>query len=434
MHIPKEELQKFVEKKGFNFATNYENQDIALVVLSSLITPYEEELSYELYDKKIPDCSLAEFESFFAKTLKPNSLLMSLKLSKNQERLIAFLKSKAIDDELFLKLIKLYDWGGAGIFESDENRDIALAFINRFFTRRLHFNHNDIAHSPATLLDIALTSSNVAALKALFTMPNHTINIKELDGMKPKSIKEALALNSALDEELRKLLLNLRDERVDNFLSLNPTLTPMQQELLFQRGSKQTKINLSKNQNLDKELFKKLLQEDEEIVQTLLFSQEITLDIFELLDSKYYPILAQSSTIAAIKDRLLGYSKEIDLILASNALLKKEELEKLYKQYQDEAILALSKNPHTPKELLEKFYNLKDKTIILHLASNPNTPEYIIDELYNKNSYEINKALAKNPALKDEYIEFFKLDNELITIMSQVPTLRKKIAKKREYL
>ena len=404
------------------------------MVLSSLLTPYEEELSYELYDKKIPDCSLAEFESFFAKSLKPNSLLMSLKLSKNQERLIAFLKSKAIDDELFLKLIKLYNWNNEGIFDSDENRDIALAFINRFFTRRLHFNHNDIAHSPATLLDIALTSPNTAALKALFSMPNHSINIKELDGMKPKNIKEALALNSAIDEELIKLLLNLRDERVDNFLSLNPTLPSKQQELLFERGSQQTKINLSKNQNLDKELFKKLLKEDEEIVKTSLLSQEITSDIFELIDSRYYPTLAQSPTISAIKNRLLGVSKEIDLLLASNAILNEQELTELYKKYKHEAILPLSQNPNTKKELLEEFYQLKDENIILHLASNPNTPEWIIDELYNKNRHSINRALAKNPALKSEYVEFFKLDNELITIMSQIPTLREKIAKKREYL
>ena len=358
---------------------------------------------------------------------------MSLKLSNNQERLVAFLKSKAIDDELFLKLIKLYNWGDEGIFDSDANRDIALAFINRFFTRRLHFNHNDIAHSPATLLDIALTSTNTKALKALFSMPNHTINIKEFDGMKPKNIKESLALNSTLDRELKRLLLNLKEKRIDSFLSLNPSLEYEEQELLYQRGSKQTKINLSKNPNLDKEIFKKLLAE-EEVIESLLASQEITSELFEYIDSKYYPLLAQSTTISAIKERLLGRSKELDLLLAANSVLESSTLEELYKKYQDEAIIPLSQNPNTPKELLERFYKLGNEQIELHLASNANTPEWIIDKLYEKNSLALNRALAKNENLKDEYIEFFKLDNELITIMSQIPKLREKIAKKREYL
>ncbi len=404
------------------------------MVLSSLINPYEEQLSYELYEQKIPDCTLDEFESFFAKTLKPNALIMSLKLSKNQERLIAFLKSKAIDDELFLKLIKLYHWKEEGIFDSDENRDIALAFINRFFTKRLHFNHNDIAHSPATLLDIALTSSNPKALEALFSMPNHSVNIKQNQALQPKNIKESLALNPNTPKELQRSLLNLRNPRIDTFLALNPSLEASEQEEIFARGNEEPLLALSKNPNVSDELFNKLLEQKEPVVTMLLHNQLISPERFKKIPKHFYPILATSSTIESIKEKLIGISKEIDLLLLANPTLEAKELEELYKKYQEEAIVPLASNPNTPSTLLEEFYKLNQEEITLLLASNPNIPLYIMDELYEKNKHPINRALAQNPALKDEYIEFFKLDNELITLMSKIPTLREKIAKKREYV
>jgi len=50
LHIAQNDLKKFTQKLGFKFAIEYDDNDkIALVVLSSILNPIEEELSYALY-------------------------------------------------------------------------------------------------------------------------------------------------------------------------------------------------------------------------------------------------------------------------------------------------------------------------------------------------------------------------------------------------
>ena len=433
LHIAKDDLEKFTKKLGFNFATNYNESDkIALVVLSSILNPIEEELSYTLYDAKVPDCKLEEFESFYAKSIKPNSLIMALKLSNNQDRLISFLKSQAIDNELFLKLFKLYNWGEDGLFDSDSNRDIALAFINRFFDRRNNFNHNDVAHSPASILDIALTTSNANVLEALLKIPNYKINARKQEAWKPKSLKEFIAINPNITNDIKRYLLNLNNPRIDAILALNSTINKDEQLLILSRKESMALKNLAKNSNLDIEVFKKLVKEPN-IKETLLQNQKITKEHLDLITKDDYILLAKNPNIKEIANKILNIDRNLDFALSSNMAIESKELAKLYKKYKADIALEISQNPNTPSDILEELYKLQNQEITQNLAANPATPQYIIDELCAKDKRQLNIYLAKNPNIKDEYIEFFKLDNELLRIMSKEPKLVEKIAKK-EYI
>ena len=433
LHINQDDLEKFTKKLGFKFATTYNQEDsIALVVLSSILNPIEEELSYALYDKKVPDCKLEEFESYYISTLKPNSLLMALKLSNNQDRLISFLKSKAVSNELFLKLFKLYNWNNLGLFDSDNNRDITLAFINRFFDKRDSFNHNDIAHSPASILDIALTTTNPDVLEALLKVPNYEINARKQEEWKPKNLKEFIAINPNINSSIKRYLLNLNNHRVDAILAINIAINADEQMLILSRGNKTTLINLAQNKNLTLKAFKELLKGDD-TKKVLLQNQKITKEHLNLIAIDDYNLLIDNPNLKDVIDYLLYKDKNLDINLASNSSLSSKDIAKLYKTYKDDIALKISKNPNTPSDILEELYRGKNEQIIQNLAANPSTPQYIIDELCAKDKRSLNIFLAKNPNIKDEYIEFFKLDNELLRIMSENQKLIEKIAKK-EYI
>jgi len=427
LNFSKQEINNFLNKYDAKAIFEYENQDIDLVVLSSLISPIEEELSYTLYEQNIPDVKLEEFEAYYISTLKPNSLLMSLKLSNNQERLISFLKSKALSDELFLKLLKLYSWNSEGLFDSDSNRDVALSFIERFFKRENYYNHTDIAHSPTTILNIALNSTNSDVLETLLTMPNLAINTRGQEPWKPKDLREFIATNSYINSHTKKLLLNFNSNRIFRIIALNSALNANEQEFIYDKLDTQGKINLSINKNLDDKIFNRLLNEDIEVVQALLLSQKISKDKLSTIEPKYLPILCQNPNISHLKDQLLFKTKELDFAIASNSVLESSEIENLYKKYGLEIALELAQNPNTPSTILEEFYKLNNLEITKAIATNPNTSEYIIDELFNKNSNELNTQLAKNPNLKSEYIEYFKLDPKLLLLMSQAQDIKSKI-------
>jgi len=431
LHISREDIEKFVTKAGYKFSTTYNTEDkTILVVLSSMLNPLEEELSYELYDKKIPDCKLEEFESYFAKSLKPNALLMALKLSNNQDRLISFLKSPAIDDELYLKLLKLYNWGGEDLFDNDSNRDITLTFIKRFFPHRESFNHTDIAHSPASIIDIALITDNSEILDAILKLPNYKINSRGKEKWKPTALHEFVAINPAISNDAKKQLLNLKDNRYNALLALNLALIKDEQLQLLSSGNTQTKINLAKNRNLDREVFAKLLQESEDVVKTLLQQQKIEPNYLEFIKNEQLDFLANNLESEDTVNSLIGKSQELDFKLALNPTLSAENIIKLHKQYKGEIALNLSQNSNTPKDILEEFYKLDKEEITLNLASNPNTPQEILDALCEQNSNRLNRQLAKNPSVRDEYINFFKLDNELLRIMNDNPLMVEKVSVK----
>ena len=436
LNFTQDELSKFTSKLGLNAIFKYQGQDIAFSVISTILTPIEEQISFELYEKGIPEIKLEEFENFYVKSLKPNTLLMSLKLSNNQERLKRLLKVKAFDDTTFLKLFNLYNWGDEGIFDNDDNRDVTLSFIKRFYPNFTHFNHHEIMHSPATILEIALTSTNAEVLKALSKMPNYKINARKQEEWKPRELREFIAVNPNIPSNLIDSYLNLNSSRLDTLLAQNSALNLEQQQKILAKASQDSLLKLAINSNLDDTIFKTLLDKDRVIVKKLLENQKITkkrLKAIESKDKSYLLYLANNLDILEVKDELLFKNEEFDIALASNRSLNSSDLKALYKKYGYKAVDNLCKNPNLSSNLVKEFYKVATTSQKLNIAANPNTPQEILDELFNLDNFEINRYLALNPSLKDEYLDYFKLDNELLRIMSNNPKFLQKVSKK-EYI
>lgn len=426
-----EELTNFLEDKGMVYADKYRGEEVALVVLSTMLTPLEDQTSYELYDAKIPEVRLVQFEEYYTTHIKPNTLMMSLKLSNDQERLKRLLNNQAFSDEVYLKFFKMYNWGEDGVYENDDNRNTTITFVERFF-RPDGFRDPAMVYSPITLSNIARDAKSADIIDAMLSMPNHEIKQSRKEDLRPKNIREIVALNPNISYESIRYLLSFNDERIKSFLACNNAIRVDAQELIFQKANQVTKLMLTQNNNLDDNLFVELLKADDEIVKSLLTFQKITIKRLEdvlkaKLDSEVLALMGENHHIEEVTDRLIGIDKALDYALASNVLLKSEELNRLYEMYGDGLIVPLSSNPHVEVALLERFYKSENEEVVKNLATNVSTPKPLLKALCERNEQEINRALALNPSVDLIYLEQFALDSELIMLMRENETYLKSV-------
>ena len=423
-----EELSNFLEAQGMKYADKYVGQEIALLVLSSMLTPIEEDLSYELYEAKVPDVTLKNFEAFYTTHIKPNTLLMSLKLSNDQERLLRLLKNEAFSDDVNLKLFKMYDWKGEGIYENDNNRDISISFVKRFY-RPDGFRDPAMIYAPTTVLNIAQESSNEDVLDALLTMPNHEIKVSRYESNRPKSLRETIAFNEALSLGAIKQLLSYKDSRIDYFLCANSALKEKDLELLYSRVDENSKLMLAHNSNLSDGLFEKLLKEDDEVVKSLLSYQKMNEHRLSLVkESRFIAYLGQNNNIASIVLDLVALdNRELDFQLASNAVVEFKVLEELHLKYGEDITVQLAHNQNLSTEFFSMLYAKKDVKIEEALAINHSTPQVILDELCERKNRVLNQLLASNPSVDIRYLREFQLDTSLIRILADNETYGKSV-------
>jgi hypothetical protein len=421
-----EELSNFLEVQGMVYADKYVGQEIAVTVLSTMLTPLEEETSYSLYDMKIPELRLAQFEEFYTTHIKPNTLMMSMKLSNDQERLKRLLKNSAFADEVYLKLFKMYDWGSDGVYDTDENRDVTISFVDRFY-RPDGFRDPAMVYSPITLSNIARDAKTSDIIDAMLTMPNHEIKQSRKEDLRPKNLREIVALNPNIAHENIRYLLSFNDDRIKSFLACNNAIRVDAQELIFEKSDAVTKLMLTQNNSLDNMLFNELLKSDDEIVRSLLTFQKLTRSrLNAVLEANLHEdvlvLMGENHQIDEVVEELLSLNKQLDHRLSANSLLTKEQLDGLYAKYGDEFILEFSSNPKLDSKLLEEFYTKGDEAVVINIASNPSTPQAILDELGEKNIHKFNRGLAINPSTKLIYLEQFALDSELIMLMTKNET------------
>ena len=421
-----EELSNFLEAQGMKYADKYIGQEIALVVLSTMLTPLEEETSYDLYDAKIPELRLVQFEEFYTTHIKPNTLMMSLKLSNDQERLKRLLNNEAFSDEVYLKLFKMYDWGDDGVYENDDNRNTTITFVQRFF-RPDGFRDPAMVYSPITLSNIARDAKTAEIIDAMLTMPNHEIKQSRKEDLRPKNLREIVSLNPNISHESIRYLLSFNDDRIKSFLACNNAIRIDAQELIYQNANDVTKLMLTQNNSLDDKLFIELLKADDEVVKSLLTFQKITIGRLEHileanLSSDAMALIGENQLIEEVVEKLIGIDRALDYTLASNVLLDTNFLTALHQKYKDGFMLALSSNPNLSVDLIERFYLSEEKEVIKNLAANPSTPKALLKKLCEQNEHDINCSLALNPSVELAYLEQFALDSELIMLMTQNET------------
>ena len=421
-----EELTNFLEAQGMLYADKYVGQEVVLTVLSTMVTPVEDDISYALYDAKIPEVRLAQFESFYTTHIKPNTLMMSLKLSNDQERLKRLLRNSAFSDEVYLKLFKMYDWKEEGVYDNNENRDVTITFTERFY-RPDGFRDPAMIYSPITLSSVARDAQDSAILDAMLSMPNHEIKQSRKEDLRPKNLREIVAFNPHISYENIRYLLSFNNERIKSFLACNRAISVDAQSLIFKNANQITALMLTQNEKLDDTIFVELLKWDEEVVRSLLTFQKLTPSRLEAvlkanLDGEVLAMMGENEQIEEVISPLMGINRELDYKLASNEVLTQEVLTVLYEQYGDAFRLSLSANPNTDSKLLAYFYEKGEEDLLVNIASNPSTPQAILDELAEKNIHTVNRALALNPFTKLSYLEQFALDYELMMLMKKNST------------
>jgi hypothetical protein len=425
-NLTSEELTNFLEEHGMNYTNKYNEQEVALVVLSTMLTPMEEEISYTLYDLKVPEIRLDAFEAFYTKHIKPNTLIMSLKLSNDQERLKRLLKNSSFRDELFLKLFKMYDWGSDGVYDNNDNRDVTIAFVERFYRPDTLFDPAMI-YSPITLSNIAKDTKDPEVLDAILSMPNYEIKHSKRESLRPRNLRELIALNREISTESIRYLLALNDKRIITFLASNEAIGVKNQEYIYAKADDTIRLMLTQNSSLNEELFKELLYANDTCVASLLRFQNITdRKVDYILEAKLEPKLLSNlggnSSISRVINRVVGLSKDLDYQLALNPTISSNILMQLYQKYKEEFALPLSKNSATPKILLDEFYRSDNRELILALATNSSCDGEILRELCQRDDHELNRSLAINSSVELSYLEQFALNSELILLMNENQT------------
>ncbi|DAB37771.1 MAG: hypothetical protein A2023_03185 [Sulfuricurvum sp. GWF2_44_89] len=339
------------------------SEDVALIIEGRMMNPYEQGESARLYEtQRAPIVDLSSVEEWLCRSIEPNRLLMSLKLSRNQERLVDFLQNPYITDELFFKLLKLYDWRCEGLFDNDANRDVTAAIIGRFYVD-LDRNHN-VQYAMSGLAHLIERYGNPELIHAITELSPIANEIKNSNDRSLIGVLDAIALHPDTQENILRLLL---EERAGLLAHREPLA--LESELLA-------------------------LQNEE-------------------LNS----LLAQNATLS--REGALQLESAYPHLIASKTLLNEDRFGRLLENY----AVNLAANPSLTPAMQQKLYSLNDDRISGTLASNPITLREILDHLFERG--EFSASLASNPSLSHDKLELLATSTDadvLVALASNMAT------------
>ncbi len=410
----KDEIARFLKKYGIT-VTKYLEDGVVATIENSSLNPVEEDISDDAYDAKIPSFSLEEFEKLLSEGINDDELLMIIKLSNDQERIFRLLGNTNIKEDLFVKLLSMYEWHEDE--EDDRNdRDVIMYTLKRYIN--IKPNEADLLYSYLTLRRLATEAVNPKLLLALVGFQNFEFLIR---GKEKITLRETIARNEYIDAEVISKLVSLRDEKVDVALACNNSVELPLLKTLLAKNKEKIDEALATNQNIDDILFDTLLSKSEKTIQLLLWSQPINTERLALIDAHHVDA-ALFATIGA-NERLEGDVAEMlierdneALIchLAANETLTQVQLGKIYAQNITATFEHLAINPATPVEILEMMYEkYTQKEIVVALAHNKSTPERILHELFARDEFEIYQGLASNASVPLELLDILKVDTRL---------------------
>ena len=342
------------------------------VLEGRLLSPYERDLFNELYTTgKYKFLEIEHFEQALAESINEDVLLMSLTLSRDKERLMAFIKNRHISDTLFFKLLQMHDFADEDFFENDANRDVTAALIERFY-ENIERNHN-VQFATTGLIHLVAQTDNSELLEVIASLP-------------PTKQHNDLQL----------------------LLATHPS-TPMRvlKRYLSQNNSKIVEA-MAKNSELDKELAKEMIVQ-ERIAR--LIAQHIKLDeeMFMLLKHNASALaLNESLTLSMQKELLELDDPEVLHNLAQNSSVATEILTEIFHN-SEELLALLVANPNVDVALLEDAK--KDVTLHPNIAKNPSAPQELLQELYESREHEVIVQLAQNPATPVDILYQLQLDS-----------------------
>jgi len=414
------EITNFLKGYDIAFSRSYEGQEH--IVEHRKINPVEEDISNMGYEAKANFYKMEEFEKLMSASLDINSVLMAIKLSNDNERIERMLANEYISDELYIKLLNLYEWEEEEFGDSTSDRDVLTHTLKRFLD--LNFNETDLYFSPLSLLKLAKEAQNQELLLALVHFPN----VSFLQKNKTKiTLKEALAQSPYIDRKVTKKLLSYKDASIEFFIASNEVV---ELDILKALHSKSKEVNqaLASNESIDDELFFQLLDEYE----ILLKYQPITIERQNRVRTinEANQILSSNRNIdrAVIEELLRQEDEEINQNLLLNPKLDHRVIEQLFAKNNPTLYPNIAQNPKTPIEIIEALYEQDNYAVNIALAGNPSTPIIILEALY-QDDFELHKALARNPSTPLEILNILKIDTRLRNELTHNKTFTDSIVK-----
>jgi len=415
------EISNFLAQHDIEFSRSYEDNDY--IVEHRMINPVEEELSNQAYEAGATFYKMEEFEETMSASLDTNSILMAIKLSHDSKRIQRMLANEYISDELFIKLLNLYQWEEESFGDSAGDRDILTFTLKRFL--RLKPNEVDLYYSPLSLHKLAKESQNEALLLALINFPEVSFLQKDKSKI---TLREALAQSPYITSKIAKKLLSFRDENTAFFIAINEAVELDILKALYER-SQTINQALASNGSIDDELFNKLLDEHEILSKYQFISSE-RYDLLKNLPNALIILSTNSKLDSNVVEMLLNTQEEAilqNLLLNSN--LTPHQIEALYAQNSPNLHPAIAQNPKTSHKILEVLYRLQSSEVNIALALNPSTPIFILEELFKQEQFEINRSLAANPSTPLEILNILKIDTRLRNELTHNKTFTDSIVK-----
>ncbi len=361
-------------------------EGVALIIEGKLMNPLEQIESGRLYElHAAPVVDITSIEKWLCTSIEPNRLLMSLKLSRDHERLCDFIKNPYITDALFFKLLKLYDWNNEGLFDNNSNRDVTAAIIGRFY-HDLERNHN-VQYAMSGLAHLVEKYGNAELITAISQLSPIAKELKNPNDRSLDGVLDAMALHSDTPE---LLLLSLLKERA-NLIAYREPLA-LEEELLALNDEKIMMI-LAQNITLSSAGADRLEDNYPHLIAAFYPLDEIR---FERLLPHNAEYLASNVSLAhSMQERLMGMSNDVVLsALAQNTALLIEHVETLFAL--NRYGVELASNTSLTSQQLELLYQSANLEILRKLASNISTPVEILYQLSLDQRTE--RAVKTNPA------------------------------------
>lgn len=384
-----EEFEMLLTLHDITLCSKYK-EGIALVIEGKLMNPLQQDESARLYEHGIvPIVAIESVEQWLCGSIEPNRLLMSLKLSRDQERLVDFIQNRYISDELFFKLLKLYDWQGEGLFDNDINRNVTAALISRFY-QDIERNHN-VQYAMSGLAHLIQKYGTTQLIDAISELTPIVKEFKKPSDRTLAGVLDAMALHPHTSDNLLRTLmgerslllarrvpltleeelLGLKDETVDQLLAYN--------ESLSQKGADRLEA-----------LYPQLIAQ----------SFPLTSERFDRLRNTCAVDLASNTTLSVSMQQVLMELDEVEVnaALASNGSMDISLLAQLYESGCYNAQIA--GNSAVTSQQCEELWMLNEPVILHALAANSSTPIEILYQLALDSRYErsvkINAAFGKH--------------------------------------
>jgi len=396
-------------------------EGVAFIIEGKMMNPLELQESARLYEShEIPIVDIGAIEKWLCGSIEPNRLLMSLKLSRDQDRLVDFLQNPYITDELFFKLLKLYDWQGEGLFDNDENRNVTAAIIGRFY-QDLERNHN-VQYAMSGLAHLIEKYGNRELITAISELSPIAKELKNPNDRSLSGVLDAMALQSDTPESLLRLLLKERAYLLAHRepLALEEELIALEDETILR--------SLAHNMTLSPEGADSLEQKYPELIASFYPLDE---GRFERLMNFVIPCYDTESTImgdgSRIEYGMTGDESRMMVIvaLASNNTLTASMQERLMEMNNEAIFSSLARNTTLSSEHLETLFALNQYAV--ELASNTSLSKQYLETLYQSANPEILKALASNTSTPVEILYQLSLDQRTERAVKTNPAFGKHI-------